>query len=268
MSMRVTVTSFAWIALICALGVAPAEAQQQSLQVDAHTQDGVKHSAIFFGLRDGSIDLALDGGVRRLYSSTEIPLLVFDDRYTNLDADRKAVERAYPHTIVFKDGRVLQGTALNYYPGGAFLALVDGRRETYNAVDVARIYFDPKRFFAEQQAADQPPRLRRGEAFLRLSDGRTLIAEIEDIRGGQDRYYALAGGKHIPMDDVVYINFETADDLTRSDRDQLKRGQATFFLRGGRVIYGTVRDMLGDQMFELQDGQKIQLRDISRVYFR
>ena len=273
MSKRGRVTGLAGAVLTGAIGLSSAVAQPQPLPVDAYLQDGAKHAARFFGLHDGRIDMAVDGGYRQAYSQAQVPLVVFDDRYTDFDADRRAAERAYPHTIVFKDGRVLQGTALDYFVGGAFLALVEGRRETYNSVDVARIYLDPRSFFAQRDRGPSPapspaPSLRRGQAFLKLSGGDTLIEEIEDIRGGKERYYALKGGRRIPMDEVVYINFESAEDLSRADRDRLKRGQATFFLRDGRVVHGEVRDMLGEQVFELQDGTKIQVREISRVYFR
>ncbi|HEX9637015.1 MAG TPA: hypothetical protein VGB99_05745 [Acidobacteriota bacterium] len=258
----------AWLWLAGGLSAAPAAAQQ-SLQVDAYLQDGAKHSARFFSLQNGQIQMALDGGQRQIYTQAQVPLLVFDDRYTNFDSDRETTQQAYPHTIVFKDGRVLHGTALDYYISGAFLALIEGQRQTYNAVDVARIYFDPRAFFAQRGGgpADSPT-LKRNQAFLKLVSGDTLTQEIEDIRGGKERYYALKGGRRIPMDDVVFINFDSAEDLSRSDRDRLKRDQATFFMRDGRVIHGVVRDLLGDQAFELEDGTRIPLREISRVYFR
>jgi hypothetical protein len=260
---------FRWIAGALALAAATAahaQGEKRSVQADVYDHQGTKSIGSLYTIHQGQVELALGGPVR-FYPTTDFTLIVFDDRYTNFDSDRRATEAAAPHSVILKDGRVIQASVVGYFVGGPCILMVGNQRQTVNYADVARIYFDPKSFFAAP-GPEQPVALKGGEAYIELRNGKTVVERIEDIRGGKERYYALADGRRIAMDEVAFINFEVRGAGAEGDRRELARSGATFFLKSGRIVAGAVTDMLGSDTYVLADGTKIPVREIARIYFR
>lgn len=287
------------LALLCI--AVPAAAQYNAL---VYSVDGEAFECQF--VRQDGFNVTLRFGAEtRVYNANDLAVVIFDNGFTNFYKDRDSHQMADPNYLVQKNGGVVIGQVVSFIPNGTVVVNRPGGG-SFNlpAVDFARVYYNPRPFFAnvkitgnntvelaanggddEGRGRDngkdrdkgkgkgkgnnqpQVESLVGGEVFLRLKNGATTRGIIYDV-GSRDPELIFTDGRKLRLSDVDLINYREVKSDYKEDKNRIRIGGATFILHNGGVVYGVVVDYRGQGEWEFTDGRRVPWSQISRIYFR
>jgi len=109
--------------------------------------------------------------------------------------------------------------------------------------------------------------MRSGEAAIFLTNGEKVISKIIDISSAR-ALLQLENGQEIPLSQIWMINFVNDNWNFPDERSRIEGGKHYVFLKDGRISSGLIRDFSSRLfVFELDNGEKIEIGRISRIYF-
>lgn len=285
-----------------ALMVPLATAEEYTVQVYSTT--GEEAVTQFVRQQEFTVTFRVEGLIREV-SANDIGVIIFDNNYTNFYGDLDRIDMADPNLIVLKRGVYIGGRLISMIPDGRATIQTERGAVTYNAVDIARIYFNPRPFFAavaitgnntvalpaddgggDEDQADKGNRDRdrnknkgknkdrdNNEAVQRLGGGDAFIVfrnggtTLGNVYDvtGANPELVLRDGRKFLLTQIRMINFVETRANYAQDKPQV--GWATFIMRNGTVITGRVVDYRGAGEWELADGRMIPGGQVARIYF-
>lgn len=281
-----------------ALFVSLAAADEYTAMV--YSTAGEQAETQFVSQRDYTVTFRVNGLIREI-NANDIGVVIFDNNYTNFYGDQDRLNMADPNLIVLKSNAYIGGRLVSMIPNQQATIQTARGTVTYNAVDIARVYFNPRPFFdaveitgnntvalpADENQGDENQgndkgknrdrnknknrgndeavqRLGGGDCFIVFRNGGTTLGNIYDVTGTNPEL-VLRDGRKFVLSQIRMINFVE----TRSNyaKDNPQAGWATFIMRNGAVVTGRVIDFRGNNEWELADGRMIPNAQVARVYF-
>lgn len=253
-----------------------------------------------------TVTLRVDGLIREV-SANDIGVMIFDNNYTNFYGDRDRVNLADPHLIVLKNGAYIGGRLVSMIPNQRATIQTPRGSVTYNAVDIARIYYNPRPFFDsvdvtgnnsvemladddgddEDKADDDGGKNRDRNKGKGKDKNRGNNNNAVQRLGGGDCFIVFRNGGTTTGNvyDVTGANPELVlrdgrkfplsqirminfvETRAKYAKDNPKAGWATIIYRNGAVTTGRIIDHRGNNEWELADGRMIPGGQVARIYF-
>lgn len=286
------------MALVMIAGLALAQ------NVLVYSTEGEYVNAGFVKIENNRVFLNVNGQIDSV-DANDISVLIFDNGFTNFYKDRDAHAQADPNMIVMKRDQNYFGRASHAYSGGKLTMTRSAGGFFEIPLDqVARIYFNPRPFFAkavitgnstiewavdeETPGTDPDPaqgrnngkkrgggnknnrqnaaqQLGGGMVAIQFRNNSSTTGIIFDAQG-KDLELVLNDGRKFNMRTIKMINYQEVDFNYPKENKLKKPGYATFILRGGGVVYGQIIDYRGQGEWELVGGQRILWNQVLRIY--
>ena len=210
---------------------------------------GEEATVQFVRHQEFTVTFRVDGLLREV-NANDIGVVIFDNNYTNFYGDRDRLDTADPHLIVLKRGAVIGGRLISMIPQQRATIQTARGAVTYNAVDIARVYYNPRPFFDAVEIT--------GNNTLALPEGAAEGDDedrADDRDRGKDRNKGKGKGKN----------------KDRGNKEVVQRlggGDAFIVFRNGGTTTGTVYDVQGaNPELVLRDGRKFPLGQIRMINF-